>query len=193
MTDAGLDDQELIARVAAAEVGALEMLYDRYSALVYSISLYIVNDADTAEEITQDVFVQLWNKASLYHPDKGKVISWLTSLTRNRSIDVIRRVKIRAEGHSVEWGEEITPFVSQDGSGPEQTVEIVQQREKLLQVIEMLPIEQRRVLALAYFYGYSHQQIADILNEPLGTVKTRLRMAVIRLRDLLKPSLVNME
>ncbi len=193
MVQAGLEDQELLARVAVADVNALETLYDRYSSLIYSVALFIVRDSPTAEEITQDIFIQIWNKASLYRPEKGKVVSWLTRMARNRSIDLLRRRDIRPEGHSAELGEEMLAYFASDGLGPEQMVETGQQRELIVQAVRQLPREQRRVLALAYFLGCSHQEISALLDEPLGTVKTRLRLAIIKLRNILAPAHFNDE
>lgn len=179
------EDETLVAEVARAQTEALSALYDRYSRLVYSLALHIVSDPQAAEEITQDVFVQLWNRASTYDPSQGKLISWLARMARNRSIDELRRRSVRPEGHSASWADDEIPD-SQDDEQIEQTVAWSQEKHAIQRAIAQLPQEQQQVLALAYFEEYSHQQIADQLGEPLGTVKTRLRLAIQKLRHALE-------
>jgi RNA polymerase sigma-70 factor, ECF subfamily len=179
-----LDDQALILQIAAAQSAALSELYDRYGRLVFSLALRIVGETGLAEEITQDVFVQLWNKANSYHSEQGKVVTWLTSFARYRAIDALRRQNVRPEGHRVEWAEGISPDLV-DPVILELTVDLEQQKLHLRAALARLPEEQRRVLALAYFSGMSHQEIATTLHEPLGTVKTRVRLAMQKLRQIL--------
>lgn len=184
------EDQDLLTRVAAREVLALEALYDRFSSLVFSIGLYITKDEAAAEEITQDVFTQIWHKAGLYRPEKGKVLSWITRMTRNRAIDELRRLRIRPEGHYIDQKDELPDLSTSEEPGPEQILEILQQREAIIRALDSLPQDQRRALILAYFFGYSHQKIANLLDEPLGTVKTRLRLAIIKLRNMMELELL---
>jgi RNA polymerase sigma-70 factor, ECF subfamily len=181
---ASWDDEQLIGRVASADSGALGALYDRYGRLVFSLALHILYDDALAEEVTQDVFVQLWNKAGLYHPELGRVVTWLMSMARNRGIDVLRRQSVRPEGHRAAWEDGVSPELHETVA-VEHLVELEQQKATLLSAISQLPEDQRQTLALAYFQGYSHQQIADALDQPLGTVKTRLRLAMQKLRQTL--------
>ena len=179
------DDQSLIRLIAHSQESALSELYDRYSRLVYSLALNAVSDPATAEEITQDVFIRIWDHAGTYQAEKSKVVTWIASITRYRSIDVIRRRKIRPESQSVSW--EIEPSASEmNSTNVEETVEISQKRRRVRQAISMLPEEQRQALAYAYFQGYTHREIAEVLGEPLGTVKTRIRLAMQKLRQLLE-------
>lgn len=178
------DDETLLARIAEAEAGALGELYDRYGRLIYSLAMNIVYDRSTAEEVTQDVFTELWRKAGQYHAEQGKVITWLAVIARNRAIDNLRRMNVRPEGHSVDWSEDIFPELHNPVT-VEQSIELEQQKGLVRSALAQLPEEQRECLALAYFLGYSHQQISEALNEPLGTVKTRLRLAMRRLRHIL--------
>ena len=179
------DDQSLIRLIARSQESALSELYDRYSRLVYSLALNAVGDPATAEEITQDVFIRIWDHAGTYQAEKSKVVTWIASITRYRSIDVIRRRKIRPESQSVSW--EIEPSANEmNPINVEQTVEISQERRRVRQAISMLPEEQRQALAYAYFQGYTHREIAEVLGEPLGTVKTRIRLAMQKLRQLLE-------
>ncbi len=184
MDYASWDDQQLIDGIAAADTGALGRLYDQYGRLVYSLAANILNDDALAEEVTQDVFVQIWNKATLYHSEQGKVISWLCSMARNRAIDILRRRAVRPEGHAAPWADGISPDLK-DTVEVEQFVEHEQQKATLRRAIARLPIEQQEVLALAYFQGYSHPEIAETLRQPLGTIKTRLRLAMQKLRQAL--------
>ncbi len=179
------DDQSLIRLIARSQESALSELYDRYSRLVYSLALNAVGDPATAEEITQDVFIRIWDHAGTYQAEKSKVVTWIASITRYRSIDVIRRRKIRPESQSVSW--EIEPSANEmNPINVEQTVEISQERRRVRQAISVLPEEQRQALAYAYFQGYTHREIAEVLGEPLGTVKTRIRLAMQKLRQLLE-------
>lgn len=180
-----LNDQALIRLIARSQENALSELYDRYSRLVYSMALNAVRDPGVAEEITQDVFIRIWDHAGTYQSDKAKVVTWMASMTRYRSIDVIRRQQVRPEGHNVSWDiESVTQEM--DPVDVEQEVEISQKRHRVRQAISLLPKEQRQALAYAYFRGYTHREIAEVLDEPLGTVKTRIRLAMQKLRQLLE-------
>lgn len=185
-----LEDQYLLKSIAMGEASALGKLYDRYGRLVYSLAYQIVYDEAVAEDITQEVFMQVWNKAGSYQSDLGKVSTWLTSVTRHRAIDSLRRSRVRPESHQVIWDESS----EEDADGPEwidpQNIEV--QVEQTLQstivrqAINELPGEQRLALAYAYFQGLSHQEIADLTGEPLGTIKTRIRLAMQKLREALE-------
>ena len=180
-----LSDKALISLIARIHADALSELYDRYNSLVFSLALNSVGDRGTAEEITQDVFVSVWEKAGTYRADQGKVTTWLTSITRHRSIDMLRRRNVRPEQHSVEWAE-LAPSAIPRTNGPEETVALSMRQHRVRAAIAQLPEEQRQVLALAYFGGHSHRQIAETLDQPLGTVKTRIRLAMQKLRESLQ-------
>jgi RNA polymerase sigma-70 factor (ECF subfamily) len=184
-----LDDGALIRQIANARPDALSVLYDRYGRLVYSLALNVLGDAESAEEVTQDVFVRVWEKAGTYRVEQAKVSTWLTSITRNRSIDLLRRRGVRPEGHSIGW-EDLTADGSWrlDGRAPDPEEQAVQsiRGQRVRAAISNLPPEQQQALALAFFGGFSHTEIAARLGEPLGTVKTRIRMAMQRLRNLLE-------
>jgi RNA polymerase sigma-70 factor (ECF subfamily) len=180
-----LDDAELIRLIAQAQPDALSELYERYHRLVFSLALNSVANYATAEEITLDVFTRVWEKAETYRPEQAKVSTWLLSLARHRSIDVLRQRNARPERNSVSWADVSPPFHPPD-SNPEEVVELSLQREYIRAAIAQLPADQKQALALAYFRGYSHSQIAEVLQQPLGTVKTRLRSAMQKLRQLLQ-------
>jgi len=181
-----LDDAALIGLIARAHSEALGTLYDRYGRLVFTIAINVVGDSETAEEITQDVFVRVWEGATSYRAEMAKVSSWMISITRHRAIDELRRRGTRPEKDSNPWPDD-SGFESLDGlpiiNGPEETVETALRDHGVHQAIASLPTDQRVVLGLAFFKGLSHSQIADVLGEPLGTVKSRIRIAMHKLRD----------
>ncbi len=179
-----LDDVALIRLLAYNRSEALEELYNRYGRLVFSVAFNAIGDADTAEEITQDVFTRAWEKAKTYDVELSKVSTWLISITRNRAIDELRRGRIRPERYSVSWAD-VGEDPIDESSSPEETSEIGWRQTAVRAAVSSLPPEQRQALALAYFKGYSHSEIATILGEPLGTVKTRIRLAMIKLREIL--------
>lgn len=179
-----LDDNSLIALIMREQQEALSALYDRYSRLVFSMAYKTVGDSGLAEEITQEVFLRVWEKAHTYRPEQAKVITWIASITRYRAIDILRQQKIRPEGNQAEWDDGLVQE-SSDAADVEQIVELRQRQNKVRAALAGLPDEQRHVLALAFFYGYSHSQIAEHLQEPLGTIKTRIRSGMQKLRQLL--------
>jgi RNA polymerase sigma-70 factor (ECF subfamily) len=180
-----LDDETLINLIVRSHADALSELYDRYSRLAFSLALNLVGDHATAEEITMDVFLRVWERAGTYRPGQAKVSTWLTSITRYRAIDVLRRRGARPEQHSVSWAEvSSNPMVSPDGL--EDTAELAMQRQRVRAAIAELPPDQKQALTLAYFKGYTHRQIAEALDQPLGTVKTRIRLAMQKLRQMLR-------
>ena len=179
-----LDDESLIRLIVHARQEALSELYDRYCRLVFSMALNTVGDPETAEEITQDVFIRVWEKAVTYRSEQAKVSTWVTSITRYRAIDVLRQRGVRAEQHSVGW-EDVSPNDEPRSEGPERQTEQSLEAQRVRSAIQVLPPDQRDALALAYFQGLSHSEIADRLGEPLGTVKTRIRLGMQKLRESL--------
>lgn len=179
------DDTVLLRQIARAQADALSVLYDRYHRLVFSLAYNVVGDSATAEEITLDVFTQVWQKAATYRVDRAKVSTWLTSITRYRAIDELRRRGSRVEQRSVAW-DDLTVAAEPTVSGPEVVVEFSMQRQKVRAAVAQLPEEQKEALGLAYFRGFSHTEIAEQLGQPLGTVKTRIRLALQKLRQLLE-------
>lgn len=167
---------------------AIGTLYDRYGRLVYSIALHFVGDEGTAEEITQDVFVKAYEGAGSYQSEISKASSWLASITRHRAIDELRRRDVRAEKNLTDWPDDVgKDYV--DGlamvDGPEKSVELLLESRSILRMIASLPQEQRKALRLAFFQGYSHNEIANLLGEPLGTIKSRIRMGMQRMKEMM--------
>ncbi len=165
-------------------LAAISDLYDRYGRLVFSLAVHIVGDAAVAEEVTQDVFVQVWNKAGTFRPESGKVITWLSSVARYRAIDVLRRQKVHPEGLPVNL-EDGFSFEEDQDADVELEVEILIERQRVRRALQQLPADQCKALTLAYFQGLTQQEISDLLNEPLGTVKTRIRLAMQKLKQTL--------
>lgn len=186
MDYSSLDDEALIGLLLQANTEALGILYDRYSRLVFSLALHTVGDPATAEEITQDVFFRIWEKASTYRPEQAKVSTWLTSITRYRSIDILRQRGVRPEQNSVGWEELAVGDAPANDDDPEGITELNLEQQRVRQAVGSLPPEQQKALALSFFQGLSHSEIAQYLGEPLGTVKTRIRLAMQKLRETLQ-------
>jgi RNA polymerase sigma-70 factor (ECF subfamily) len=184
------DDQTLIRLIVRADADALGELYDRYSRLVFSLAVATVSDHGTAEEITLDVFTRVWDRDSTDRGDAAKVSTWLTSIARHRAIDELRRRSARPEKNSVDWTE-VAPSALPNVDGPEKATQLSMQRKRVRAALAELPAEQREVVILAYFRGYTQREIAGALNHPLGTVKTRIRLAMQKLRRMLEDEPVN--
>ncbi len=182
--DPPLDDQTLLNSIIDNRPEALSLLYDRYGRLIFSLAVHITGDTSTAEEITQDVFLQVWHKAATYRSEYGKVSTWITSIAHHRAIDSLRRQNVRPEGHSADLADELDLILS-GLPAVESSVEENLMRLHIRQAFSFLPPDQKQVLLLAYFEGMTQQEISDKLGEPLGTVKTRVRLGMLKLRQLL--------
>lgn len=181
------DDEELINLIVRSQEGALAQLYERYHRLVFSLALAIVNDRATAEEITVDVFARIWQKAATYRADQARVSTWLTHIARHHAIDVLRHRTSRPDHLALHW-EDIS-FSSNGKSfegDPQESVELSLRRKRVHAALAQLPADQKQAMLLAYFGGYTQRQIAEALGQPLGTIKTRLRLAMQKLRDFLR-------
>ena len=180
-----LRDDQLITLIAHGETGALEAFYDRYGRSVFSLARYMLREHSLAEEATQDVFLNLWLKASSYNPQRGTPRSWFMSVAHHRIIDVIKSRDRRLRSTNQESHELLDLRPS---SRPGTEVEALRNltREQIFVALGSLPKEQREVVVLAYFEGYSQSEIAGKLRQPLGTVKTRVRLAMQKLRAALR-------
>ena len=175
---------ELIAQTAQGDQAALATLYDRTSPQVFGFVIKILNNREAAEEVTLDVYTQVWRQAHTYDRTRGAPGAWLMMLARTRAIDRFRAGA--AEYGRVESLDAAQLFAS-DTDTPEQEVEGLERRKFVQQALATLSVEQRQAIALAYFYGLSQSEIADKLQLPLGTVKTRMRLGMIKLREALAP------
>lgn len=170
--------------MVGAQPEALSVLYDRYSRLVFSVAFQTLGNREMAEEVTQDVFLRAWQHAASYQPGQGKVATWLASISRHRAIDVLRSQKVRPEGHSLALDELSFWDLSHNSTIEDDLVEIGES-QRVRAALAKLPPDQQQALGLAYFYGQTHEQIAETLGQPLGTVKTRIRLGMQKLRSML--------
>ncbi|MBY0248266.1 MAG: sigma-70 family RNA polymerase sigma factor [Nitrospiraceae bacterium] len=180
-------DQEwagLIALTAQGDQVALATFYDRTSSQVFGLVFKILNNREAAEEVTLDVYTQVWRQAHAYDRTRGAPGAWLTMLARTRAIDRFRAGAV--ERSRIESLDAAALFASDDDT-PEQEVEGQERRKFVQQALAVLTAEQRQAIALAYFYGLSQSEIAEKLQLPLGTVKTRVRLGMMKLRDALAP------
>lgn len=184
-----LTDEDLLGLIAEQRRDALDDLYRRYSTAAYSLALKILRDPGGAEEVTQDSFFNVWRRAGSYTKGRGKVTAWLFSIVHHRAIDEIRRRKRRDEQRSSREVETLD-IPSDDSSDPVRFANAQFQRGVLDEALKTLRPEQRAVVELAYFGGLTHTEIADRLQQPLGTVKTRMRLALKKLRETVTPDMV---
>ncbi len=180
-----LGDHQLMYRVAMAEKEALEALYTRYSSSVYSLAMFMLKQEALAEEVTQDIFLNIWTKASSYKAERGEPKSWIMSVAHHRIVDVIRSRR-RTQNVTDPGAYDRLETLPSSRISTEEEVERRIEREYILEALNTLPPEQREVIMLAYFEGYSQSEMAKILNQPLGTVKTRVRLAMKKLRVALE-------
>ena len=181
-----LNDQELLILIAQHSRDALSVLYDRYAGAVYSLAARKLQDAGAAEEVTQDTFFNIWRRASSYRPERGKVTAWLFSIGHNRIIDELRRRRRRQEKLVYQDVSLLNQLADEHGD-PTLYAAREMQRSKIMEALTSLRSEQREVVLLAYYGGLTHSEIAHRLEQPLGTVKTRMRLALKKLRDVMGP------
>lgn len=169
----------LLEAIQVEDEAALCELHRRYVNLVYSVAYRVLDDGMAAEEVTQDTFLRVWQKAALYDPDKGEFVTWLLTITRRLAIDTLRKRQRRRPSQPMLFIDENPDlWETQLSSG---TSEL---RRSLLAVLHELPPEQQDAIGLAYFYGMSHSDIAAYRDIPLGTVKTRIRQGMKKLRTI---------
>jgi len=181
---AALRDEELLALVMQRQEAALGVFYDRYGRLVYTIALRITGDRETAEEVVQDVFQNVWQAAGGFQSGVGFFSSWLLGIARHRAIDATRSKRERARTREQTLDFDLP---AGDETGIERTVAQTMLRDTVREALKELPVNQRQAIELAYYGDLTRAEIAARLGEPLGTVKTRLRLGLLKLRDLLKP------
>ncbi len=176
----------LIKRVADGDQSALATLYDSTSRLVFGLILRVVSDRSTAEEVLLDVYTQVWRQAKTYDTGRGAPLAWLMTIARTRGIDRLRSGKHEHQNkESLESIREVTATTP----SPEADTVSSERRQLVRSALEALSSEQREVIELAYYSGLSHSEIALQLGQPLGTVKTRTRLGMMKLRDMLRPML----
>jgi RNA polymerase sigma-70 factor (ECF subfamily) len=166
-------DTALLKRMRDGDESAVGQLYDRYSGIVYSVALRVLNDTGAAEDVLQEVFLQLWRNPGVFDSNRGSLGAWLAVIARNRAIDSLRRRRPETEVEKV--------VLSVDCDLESETARRVS-IEKARAALAKVPAEQRKALELAFFQGLTHTEIAAKTGEPLGTIKTRIRAALIALR-----------
>ncbi len=181
-----MQDQELIGKVAQRDKSAFTTLYDRFSQFSFNLAWRVLNERQEAEDVVQEVFLQVWKEAASYDKARGSLSTWITTIVRSRAIDKLRSRKSRrvydAVNSEVESLVEQLPDRARDG-------EALDNRILVKKACAALAKEQRLALELAYYHGMSQSEIAEALHEPLGTIKTRIRSGLIRLKEILGPGL----
>lgn len=180
-------DRELLRRMAAGDEGALGELYDRWHALLHSLATQIVGDADDAEEVLEEAFWQAWRQAARYDESRGSVSTWLTTILRSRALDRARsrrRLREQVMDELPEPAPDAADWPPSDG-GPMDAAAQAERRAIVARALAQLPPEQRQTVEMAYFGGLSQSEIATATGQPLGTVKTRARLALQKLREAL--------
>ena len=180
--DARESDEALAARVSKGEEDALRALHQRYAALVYTVAARFV-DAAAAEEVVQDVFVALWKKGETFDPARGAFKSWLVQIVRRRAINEIRRA--RSRGAERAEGDEALAKLPDDTMQADEAQWLAHRRQVLRAAVDALPAPQRQAVSLAFFDELTHEQIASVMGAPIGTTKTRIRLALKRLAPVL--------
>lgn len=178
-------DADLIRMVSEGDARALEVLYDRYSRVIHSFSLRIVGDPQVAEEVLQEVFFRAWRQGSKFQSTRGSLITWLLSITHNLAIDEVRKRNRRPQRIDTAEPELLLAMLQDESQDVEQEVWISTLRDSIKKALLDLPAAQRKVIEMAYFEGLTQREIAEQLEEPLGTVKTRMRLGILKLRERL--------
>jgi RNA polymerase sigma-70 factor, ECF subfamily len=178
------EDRECLRRMAAGDGSGAGGLYDRHGKAIYSLVLRILGDEGDAEDVVQEVFAQAWRQAGRYEPTRGAVAAWLLVMARTRAIDRLRARRSRPEGQTVDSEKVMAALPS---STPDVASELLdaEQVRRMQRALSALPLVQRAAIELAYYEGLSQREIAERLEEPLGTIKTRIRLGLLKLRDAL--------
>ncbi len=180
------EEVELMLRIAGGDVRALDQLYQRYSSVLFGTLLSIVKKREEAEDLLQEVFVLVWDKAKGFDAQKGNVYTWMTTLTRNKAIDCLRSKGYRNHVSDTSANDDFSYYMDDQAHDPLDSTLLTERAQLVRKALSQLPAEQEEVLRIAYFKGLSQAEIADELALPLGTVKTRMRQGMKKLEASLK-------
>jgi RNA polymerase sigma-70 factor (ECF subfamily) len=175
-TNAMPTDLALVTAIRSGDQSAMAALYDRYSSIVYAVALRVLQDTGAAEDVLQDIFMQLWRNPGAFDASRGNMAAWLAVITRHRAIDALRRRRPQDDIEDVILSVEPDLASEADRS---------RAMEKVRGALQAMPSPQRSALEMAYFEGLTHTEIADKTGEPLGTIKTRIRTGLLSLRKVL--------
>jgi RNA polymerase sigma-70 factor (ECF subfamily) len=171
-------DLTLVTAIRSGDQGAMAALYDRFSSIVYAVALRVLQDTGAAEDVLQDIFMQLWRNPGAFDSSRGNMAAWLAVIARNRAIDALRKRRPQDDIEDVIVSVETDLAAETDRS---------RAMEKVRGALQAMPSQQRSALEMAYFEGLTHTEIADKTGDPLGTVKTRIRTGLLLLRKVLAP------
>ena len=183
--DRSVPDRELLARIRRGDSSALDVLHGRYASPVYSLVWKVLQNPEEAEDVTLEVFWQIWRQADRYDPSRGTPPAWIFTVARSRAIDRLR-ARHRREDRTISFddpGANLDPL--DEEASPDQVASFRQTRDAVREAMKALSAVQREAVELAFFKGLTHVEIAERLKQPLGTVKTRIRQGLIRLRKQL--------
>jgi RNA polymerase sigma-70 factor (ECF subfamily) len=180
-------DSALLRLVQSGDDAALATLYDRHAGAAYGLALRITGDAGSAEDAVQEAFISMWKQAPRFDPERGQVRSWLLTIVHHKSIDAVRRRSNRPERQLPEGADE---FLEATRGGPEDAAVWALEAEAVRNAMRRIPEEQRLTVEMAYFRGMTHVEIAAEMGVPLGTVKSRLRIAMEKMREYLQPKVL---
>jgi RNA polymerase sigma-70 factor, ECF subfamily len=182
-------DGDLIAKAAGGDERAIATLYDRYGVVLYAVAYRIVGQRADAEEVVIEAFAQAWREAPRFESERGSVAGWLTMIARSRALDTVRarlrRERLTASAAADRSGS--SPAMGEWHPDPAGAMDHAERRDKVREALETLSLPQRQAIELAYFEGLSQSEIAERLQEPLGTIKTRVRLGMQKLRESLRP------
>lgn len=180
-------DAALIALLVNGDVRALEALYARYSRPIFSLAMRIVGNEADAEEVMQDVLERVWRRAPTFDPSRGRFGSWVLGMTHHVAIDLLRRRQRRPQSIDTEAAEQVVALTPDGGPDVAETVIQNEEARRVRQALQELPESQQQAIELAFFKGLSHLEIAAATGDPLGTIKTRIRRGMERLKAVLGP------
>jgi RNA polymerase sigma-70 factor (ECF subfamily) len=171
-----------LLRCAGGDQGALEALYSQVAPRLYAVCLVLLKREDLAEDVLQESFVKIWNRADSFDPARGNALTWMTSIVRNRALDLLRSAHLKAERSAVKYRD--VDF-SHPGDQPEALADTASATQAVMDCLDQLKESQRRCILLAYYYGHTHEELTRIVQAPLGTVKAWIRRGIERLRECL--------